>query len=131
MTFTVDDGAAVNNLGSASRTITITTVNIAPTLNPIANPAPIFENPGLQTINLSGITPGGGQAQTISSIVAVSNNTTLIPTPTIIYTSPNTSGSLSFTPVANTFGTATISVTVTDNGGTANGGVATVTQSSR
>ena len=44
VTFTVDDGATVNNLGSASRTITLTPVTVAPTLNPIPNPAPIFEN---------------------------------------------------------------------------------------
>ena len=127
VTFTVDDGATVNNLGSASRTINITPVNIAPTLNPIPNPAPIFENSGVQTIDLSGITAGGGQAQTIT-IAALSNNTGLIPTPTVPYTSPNTSGSLSFTPMANVSGTATITVTVTDNGGTLNGGVATVSQ---
>ena len=128
VTFTVDDGATVNNLGSASRTITITPVTNAPTLSPIPNPAPIFENAGLQTIDLSGITPGNGQALTITTILAVSNNTPLIPNPIVSYTSPNTSGSLSFTPVANASGTATISVTVTNNGGTANGGVATVTQ---
>ena len=62
VTFTVDDGATVNNLGSASRTITITPVTVAPTLSPIPNPAPIFENAGSQTINLSGISPGTGKA---------------------------------------------------------------------
>jgi len=41
------------------------------------------------------------------------------------YTNPNTTGSLSFTPVANISGSATITVTVKDNGGTANGGVDT------
>ena len=35
------------------------------------------------------------------------------------YTSPNTTGSLAFIPVAKTFGTATLSVTVND-GGTSN-----------
>src|SRR4029077_993209 len=38
----------------------------------------------------------------------------------------NATGSLKFTPVANAFGTATVTVTVTDDGGTANGGVNTV-----
>ena len=128
VTFTVDDGATVNNLGSASRSILITPVNIAPTLNPIPNPAPLLENSGLQTINLSGITAGGGQAQSFPSFVATSSNTGLIPNPTVSYTSPNTSGSLSFTPVPNTFGTATITVVFTDSGGVANGGVASVVQ---
>ena len=130
VTFTVDDGAAVNNLGAGSRTINLTAVNVAPTLSTIANPAPIFESatPTLQTIDLSGISPGGGQNQTITSITATSGNTNLIPGPTINYASPNTSGSLSYTPVASTFGTTTISVTVTDSGGNLNGGVATTTQ---
>ena len=129
VTFTVDDGATVNNLGSASRTINLSQITVAPTLNPIPTPAAIFENAGVQTINLTGITPGGGQSHAISSIVAVSSNTTLIPTPIVTYVSPNTTAALSFTPVANVSGTATISVTVTDNGGTQNGGVASITQS--
>src|SRR5205823_4998115 len=40
----------------------------------------------------------------------------------VTYINPQTSGSLSFTPVANASGTATITVTVKDNGGTANNG---------
>ena len=45
------------------------------------------------------------------------------------YTSNNTTGSLSYTPVANANGTAQITVTVQDNGGTANGGVDTFSHS--
>ena len=44
------------------------------------------------------------------------------------YTTPSNNGSLTFTPAANASGTATIIVTVTDNGGTANGGVNTFSQ---
>jgi hypothetical protein len=43
----------------------------------------------------------------------------LIPNPTVNYTSANTTGSLTFTPVSNGYGTATITVTVND-GGTSN-----------
>ena len=43
------------------------------------------------------------------------------------YTSPNATGTLTFTPAANAFGTATVTVIVHDNGGTANGGVDSVT----
>ena len=123
VTFTANDGAAVNNLGTASRTIAITPVNIAPTLDVIPNPAPIFENAPVQTINLTGITAGGGQSQ-ILSVTAVSNST-LIPlaVTAVSYTNPNTTGSITFTPAANAFGTATITVTVTDNGNTLNSGV--------
>ncbi|MCL4789717.1 MAG: hypothetical protein KJ070_23545, partial [Verrucomicrobia bacterium] len=38
----------------------------------------------------------------------------LIPNPTVSYTSPNATGTLAFTPVANASGTATITVTVND-----------------
>src|SRR5205823_2180651 len=59
------------------------------------------------------------------TVSAASNNTSLIPNPTVNYTSPNTTGSLTYTPLANANGAATITVTVTDDGGTANSGVDT------
>src|SRR5207249_5458490 len=42
--------------------------------------------------------------------------------PIFNYTSPNTTGTLTFTPAVNLSGIATITVTVTDSGNTANGG---------
>ena len=44
---------------------------------------------------------------------------------TVNYTSPNTTGSLTYSLLPFASGTATITVTVTDNGGTANGGINT------
>ena len=100
-------------------------VNDAPT---IATPSGVNINesasPSQQTVNLSGITAGGGETQTLT-VTASSNNTGLTGIPSITYTSPNSTGTLTFTPVANTFGTATITVTVMDDGGTQNGGVDT------
>ena len=109
--------------------INVTAVNDPPTLNAIADPAPIPQNSGLQTVNLSGISagPANESAQTIT-VTAVSNNTGLIPNPTVTYTSPNATGSLSYTPVAGQSGSAQITVTVKDNGGTANGGFDTTTR---
>ena len=95
-------------------------VNDAPTVTKPSN-VTINENSGQQTINLSGIAAGGGETQGLS-VMATSNNTALI-NPSITYTSPGSTGTLKFTPAANTFGTAIVTVTVTDNGGTANGGV--------
>ena len=82
-------------------------------------------------MNLSGITDGIGDAGQLLTVTAVSSNTALIPNPTVNYTSPNPTGYLSYTPVANASGTANITVTVTDNGGTANGGVNRSAASSR
>jgi hypothetical protein len=50
------------------------------------------------------------------SVNTSSSNTGLIPTPTVTYTSPNSTGSLSFKPVTNQFGNATVTVTVRDSG---------------
>jgi formylglycine-generating enzyme required for sulfatase activity len=101
--------------------------NKAPTLNAIADMI-INENSGLQTVNLSGITAGpvSESSQTLT-ITATSGNTAIVPNPAIQYTSPNTTGTLTFTPVANASGSATITVIVKDNGGTSNGGVDAVT----
>jgi len=117
-------------LANASVNITVNSVNDAPTLDAIADPAAILEDASQQTVNLSGISPGvpadeSGQTLTVT---ATSNNTALIPNPSVTYTSPGATGSLSYTPVANASGTATITVKVQDNGGTANGGVDTVTR---
>ena len=86
-----------------------------PTLAPMSNVS-INENAGGQTVNFSGVTLGSGQTVTVT---AVSSNPTLIPNPTVNYLSPNASGTLSFTPVANVSGTATITVTA-NNGQSSN-----------
>ena len=63
------------------------------------------------------------------TITATSNNLTLIPNPTFTYTGAgNRSGVLTYTPAANMSGTATITLSMMDSGGTANGGVDTLTQ---
>ena len=61
----------------------------------------INENAGLQTVNLSGISSGAAnQVQTLT-VTAASSNPGLIPNPTVNYTSPNATGTLSFAPAAN------------------------------
>ncbi len=57
------------------------------------------------------------------TVTASSNNPGLIPNPSVTYNSPDTTGYITYTPTPNVSGTATITVTVMDNGGTANGGV--------
>jgi hypothetical protein len=110
----------------ATFTVNVAAVNDAPTLNAISNLS-INQNASLQTVNLAGISAGGGESQVLT-VTAVSSNPGLIPNPTVTYTSPNATGSLSFTPAAGQFGVAVITVTVKDNGGTSNGGVDTTTR---
>jgi len=126
-----DDGGTANGgIDSLTNTFTVTVqaVNDPPTLDPL-NDIVVNVNPGQQTVNLTGISSGpsneSGQTITIS---ATSGNLTVIPNPTITYTSPNATGTLRFTPVNNASGSATITVTASDNGGTSNGGQDTITR---
>jgi uncharacterized repeat protein (TIGR01451 family) len=126
ITVIVRDDGGTNNGGSDSVTntftVTVTAVNDPPSLDPIGNVI-LDVNPGLQTVNLSGIGfgPANEGPQTIT-LTATSSVPSIIPNPTVSYTSPSATGSLSFTPVTNSAGTATISVLAKDNGGPANGG---------
>ena len=88
-------------------------------MNPIGSLS-LNENAGAQSVNLSGISAGAGnQGQTLT-VTASSSNPALIPNPAVTYTSPNVTGSLAFTPTANTSGSATITVTVNDGGASNN-----------
>ena len=120
-------GSANINTINEVFTVTVTPINAPPTLNPIPSPGTIPENSGPQTVPISGIS-GGASASQILTVTAASSNTGLIPNPTVTYNSPDTTGYITYTPAANISGTATITVTVTDNGGTANGGQNTVSQ---
>ena len=98
--------------------ITGGSTNHPPTLNLIGNLS-INENAGLQQVNLTGITSGATNENQTLTVTATSGNTGLIPNPTVNYTSANTTGNLTFTPVTNAVGVATVTVTVND-GGTSN-----------
>jgi Fibronectin type III domain/Bacterial Ig domain len=124
VTVQVNDGDASNNTVTRSFTVTVNSVNQAPTLNALANVS-LNEGAGLQTVNLSGISSGAANETQTLIVTASSSNPALIPNPTVTYTSPNAAGTLAFTPVAGTGGSATITVTVND--GAANNNTATRT----
>ena len=107
--------------------VTVNPINQPPTINPLNNLV-IQENPGQQSVPLSGITSGLGDPAQVLNVSATSSNPTLIPTPSVMYSSPAATGTLFFTPATNASGTATITVVVQDNGGTANGGQNTTTE---
>jgi WD40 repeat protein len=120
--FQVSDGALFSN--AAKLTVNVTPVNDLPTLDQISDPVAIFKDAGQQVINLTGISAGpvDESSQTLT-VTVTSSNTALIATPTINYSSPNATGTLTYTPVAGQVGAAVITVTVTDSGGTEGGGV--------
>ena len=110
VTVTDDDGYTETQVIG----LTVDAVNDAPTLDVLSGVS-ANEDDGEQTVNLTGITAGDGETQPLS-ITAVSDNTGLIPDPTVTYSSPGSTGTLVFTPVPNQNGTATITVTVVDGG---------------
>jgi len=110
ITLTVSDGPLSAQM---SFLLTVTAINDPPTLGPIANPAAIVEDAGPQVVSLSGISAGGGESQALT-VTALSSNPARIPNPSVTYTSPGATGSLSYTPVANAFGSTLITVRVTD-----------------
>jgi len=87
--------------------------NNPPTLSPIPDRT-LNEDAGDQLIPLSGIGSGAPEEQQTLTVVAVSSNPSLIPAPGIEYVSPNATGTLSFKPATNAFGTAVITVVVND-----------------
>lgn len=90
----------------------------------VRNYAPTIANPGTRTVNedsgstlvsLTGISAGPNESQAVQ-ITAVSSHPAIVPHPTISYSSPATTGTLTFTPEPNQHGNVTITLTVRDPG---------------
>ncbi len=109
---------------SANATVTVVPFNNAPTLNDIPALTRAM-NGAASVVSLSGIADGNGGTQGLT-VTATSSDPSLVPDPTVTYTSPQSTGTLSVTSAANRFGTAIVTVRVKDNGGTVDGGVDTV-----
>ncbi|HEX3553996.1 MAG TPA: Ig-like domain-containing protein [Thermoanaerobaculia bacterium] len=126
ITIVLKDNGGTANGGvdtSAPQTVVInvTAVNQAPSFTKGPDET-VLENSGPQTFNpwATAISPGPANesGQTVTFIVT--NNTN----PSLFSAGPAVSptGVLTFTPAAGAFGTATITLVLKDNGGTANGG---------
>ncbi|HEX8890651.1 MAG TPA: Calx-beta domain-containing protein, partial [Pyrinomonadaceae bacterium] len=99
--------------------LTVSSVNDAPTFTPGSNQT-VNEDAGAQSVTwATNVSPGPANesGQTVAFNVTNNNNALFSVQPSI---SPT--GTLTYTPTANASGTATVSVTLMDNGGTANGG---------
>ncbi len=129
ITLVLKDNGGTANGGvdtSAPQTfvINVTAVNDAPSFTKGPNVS-VVENAGPQTISpwATAISPGPADesGQTLTFQVTGDTNAALFSTAPAI--SPT--GVLTFTPATNTFGTATITLVLKDNGGTANGGADT------
>lgn len=105
-----------------------TSLNNPPTIENISNFS-VLNNAGMQVLKLHGISDGDNNTQTLT-ITAVSSNPGVIPDPVVAYNQGDSIAQLHFTPVAGQQGKVTITLTLADNGGTAeNDGDKTVVKS--
>jgi hypothetical protein len=122
--YAVDDGGTANGghdtSASQSFTITVTAVNDAPTFVPGANQTAVSLL-GAQSVNdwATGISPGPADesSQTVTFKVSVSNSGLFAVQPQI-----SSTGKLTYTPKALALGSATVTVTPLDNGGSSDSG---------
>ena len=118
-TYKASDGAKES--GVATVTVTVKEVNDAPTFTKGADET-VLEDAAAQTVPgwATAINKGAANenGQTLTFTLTNDNNVLFTVQPALTAT-----GTLSYTPAANAFGTANVTVTLKDNGGTANGGV--------
>lgn len=123
ITLTVRDVAG--NAASPTLRLTVQAPNRPPTLDPIPGQT-VVAGSGAQWIRLAGVTAGLGETQSLT-LRAVSDNPALVAAPLAFLTLPVGSGALVLAPAASGSGTARIRVILSDDGGTAFGGVDTIT----
>ncbi|HZR21742.1 MAG TPA: fibronectin type III domain-containing protein [Verrucomicrobiae bacterium] len=123
---TTHTAAGLESDYSAEASYAVPVPNATPTLNPLANLV-IAQNAGRQTVQLSGITSGSTNENQGLSVTAFSSNPKLIPNPVVTYTSPNLTGTLTFTPSTGASGTTIITVLVDDGGPVNNTAMASFT----
>ncbi len=116
-----DGGLEFGGIDSAIMSFKISVlvdINQKPEIN-IPDDIIINEDAGEQTIQLTGITDGdNGNIDQGVTISASSNNTALVPTPAVTDVQTGGTAILSFTPAKDANGSAIITLTISDNGGT-------------
>ncbi len=122
-----DDGGLVDGGVDTSVdqtfTISITDINDVPSFAAGASQT-VLEDAGAQSVmawaTALSAGPASESSQTLSFNVTNNNNSLFSTQPTV-----DSSGNLSYTPAPNANGTATVTLNIMDNGGTANGGIDT------
>jgi len=106
-----------DSTGVAFKVMAYSSLNNPPAVADIASFS-VLNNAGQQVLKLHGISDGDNNTQTLT-ITAVSSNPAVIPDPVIVYNQGDSTAELRFTPVAGQHGKVTITLTLADNGGTA------------
>jgi hypothetical protein len=101
------------NTTTNSFLLTVNPINDPPTMTALADRS-VLEDASLQFVVVTGLSTGASNEADTLSVSAGSSNPAIIPNPTLIYSSPNSFASLRFIPVAQAFGSATVTVTVND-----------------
>jgi VCBS repeat-containing protein len=120
-TYFANDGFADSNT-AATVTITVNAVNDAPTF--VKGPdQTVLEDAGAQSVTswATSISAGPNEGSQTATFSATNNNNSLFS----VQPSISPTGTLTYAPAANAYGSATVTVTLSDDGGTANGGVDT------
>nr|MBP7688612.1 tandem-95 repeat protein [Thermoflexales bacterium] len=124
-TYQANDRGLISN--AALVTVSVMFINQAPTFSLGFNPA-VNEDSSAQTVLnfMTNVTPGPSNetGQTLTLTVTAATPTLFAAQPTL----DMGTGTLTYTPAANAFGSTAVTVTLADNGGTANGGVDTATK---
>ena len=126
-----DDGGSIVAGQEDTRTITfqatVLPVNDQPTINPITDVIRFVEGDGTQRQLISGITDGDPELiQIITSVTVTTNKPEFYESLEVAYREGDTNGELIFMTDPDANGMDTLTITVTDNGGTDNGGINTV-----
>ena len=120
-----DDGGGGDTSAPQTFTISVTAVNDTPSFTKGADQT-VLEDPGAQTVAgwATAISPGPADesGQTVSFTVTNDNNKLFAAQPQV-----DDQGKLTYAPAANENGSASVTVTLKDSGGTADGGVDTST----
>ncbi|KPL13978.1 MAG: hypothetical protein AMS26_12450, partial [Bacteroides sp. SM23_62] len=95
--------------------------NSPPSLSDVDDPEPVYADEGAKILLLTDISDGDTDSDQTISITAASSNAGIVPDPVIQYSQGDSTAELSWTP-AGPEGTAVITVTVQDDGGSAYGG---------
>jgi VCBS repeat-containing protein len=117
-TFQANDGEFDSEIATA--TITVGAVNDAPSFSAGGNQT-VLEDAGTQSVLWANdLDDGDDGSQGLTFTVTNDNNSLFSSQPAVA-----SNGTLSYTPAADANGSATVSVTLSDNGGTGNGGADT------
>ncbi|KJV06157.1 cadherin domain-containing protein [Methylocucumis oryzae] len=129
LSITTNDQGNIGSGGALSDTdtvsISINSINDAPTFAKGLDPVIILEDSGAQSVTGWASTIDDGDPETTQTLTF---NITGNSNPSLFSVAPSidaSTGTLTYTPTANANGSATITVELSDNGGTANGGIDT------